>query len=124
MESRTTSRLHPEWNTALAAVGARGPAMERDALATTHPVVQHVDTVDQANQAFDEITYQKGEAVIRMLEAYVGDDAWRSGVRRYMKAYAYGNATSEDLWREIGDGRRQAGLPTSRAISRCSQGCP
>jgi hypothetical protein len=59
--------------------------MGLDSLSTTHPVVQHVETVDQASQAFDAITYQKGEAVIRMLEAYVGHDAWRDGVRAYIK---------------------------------------
>ncbi len=101
IETRTTARLHPEWGTALEAVRTRERAMERDALATTHPVVQHVETVDQANQAFDSITYEKGEAVIRMLEAYVGDDAWRRGVRQYLQAHAYGNTNSEDLWREI-----------------------
>ncbi|MFC5478983.1 M1 family metallopeptidase [Massilia suwonensis] len=101
MESRMTARLHPEWNTALEAVGNRDGAMRRDALATTHPVVQHVKTVEQASQAFDEITYQKGEAVIRMLEAYVGEDAWRRGVRAYMREHAYGNTASSDLWRQV-----------------------
>jgi aminopeptidase N len=101
MESRMTARLHPEWNTALEAVNSRDGAMRRDALATTHPVVQHVATVEQASQAFDEITYQKGEAVIRMLEAYVGEDAWRRGVRAYMREHAYGNTASNDLWRQL-----------------------
>ncbi len=101
MESRMTARLHPEWNTHLETVNARDGAMRRDALATTHPVVQHVATVEQASQAFDEITYQKGEAVIRMLEAYVGEDAWRRGVQAYMRAHAYGNTTSNDLWRQV-----------------------
>src|SRR5262249_19891195 len=87
MASRTTARLHPEWNTRLAAVGSRDNAMQRDALTTTHPVVQHVDTVEQASQAFDSITYSKGEAVIRMLEGFVGEEAWRDGVRRYIKAH-------------------------------------
>lgn len=101
MDDRTTMLLHPEWNTALATVGQRESAMDRDALATTHPVVQHVETVEQASQAFDSITYQKGAAVIRMLEGYVGADAWRTGVRQYLKAHAYGNTVSDDLWREI-----------------------
>jgi aminopeptidase N len=101
MEGRTTARLHPEWNTALSAVNVREIAMNRDSVATTHPVVQHIDTVEQASQAFDAITYDKGESVIGMLESYVGADAWRDGVRAYMKAHAYGNTTSEDLWREI-----------------------
>ena len=101
MESRTTARLHPEWQTALGIVNGRERAMVRDSLATTHPVVQHIDTVEQASQAFDSITYQKGEAVLRMLENYVGDDAWRTGVRAYMKAHAFGNTVSDDLWRQI-----------------------
>ncbi|GJI98978.1 aminopeptidase [Duganella caerulea] len=101
MESRTTTRLHPEWNWELRAVGTREQAMGRDALATTHPVVQHISTVEQASQAFDSITYQKGESVIRMLENYVGDDAWRAGVRSYMAKHAYGNTVSDDLWREV-----------------------
>jgi len=110
MESRMTARLHPEWNTRLGAVASRDGAMHRDSVATTHPVVQHIETVEQANQAFDEITYQKGEAVIRMLEAYVGENAWRSGVRSYMKAHAYGNTVSDDLWKQI---EKAAGKPVT-----------
>ncbi|HAT33478.1 MAG TPA: aminopeptidase [Janthinobacterium sp.] len=108
MESRTTARLHPEWNTALNAIETREKAIGRDALLTTHPVVQHIATVEQASQAFDSITYQKGEAVIRMLEAYVGADAWREGVRSYMRANAYGNTVSNDLWKNI---EKAAGKP-------------
>ena len=102
MESRTTAKLHPEWNSEMASVvGAREAAMARDAVATTHPVVQHVETVEQASQAFDSITYSKGEAVIRMLENYVGADTWREGVRKYIKAHAYGNSVSDFLWDAI-----------------------
>ena len=101
MEGRATEHFHPEWNAALNAVGGREYAMGLDALSTTHPVVQHVTTVEQASQAFDAITYQKGEAVIRMLESYVGHDAWRDGVRAYMKAHAHGNTVSDDLWNAV-----------------------
>ena len=101
MENRTMARLHPEWNTALNAVATRERAMAKDAMGTTHPVIQKIDTVEQASQAFDDITYQKGEAVIRMLENYVGADAWRKGVRSYMKANAYSNTVSGDLWKQI-----------------------
>jgi aminopeptidase N len=101
MEARTTARLHPEWKTYLGTVGSRDRAMKRDAIASTHPVVQHVETVEQANQAFDAITYSKGQAVITMLEAYVGEDAWREGVRRYMKKHAYSNTVTDDLFSEV-----------------------
>ena len=101
MESRTMQRLHPEWHWELNNIGSREAAMDQDALSSTHPVVQHIDTVEQANQAFDSITYQKGEAVIRMLEDYVGSDAWRAGVRAYVARHAYGNTASDDLWRTM-----------------------
>jgi aminopeptidase N len=101
MEGRTTEKLHPEWNTRLEQVNVREGAMGRDAIATTHPIVQHVETVEQASQAFDSITYSKGQAVIGMLEGYVGADAWRDGVRLYMKQHAYGNTVSDDLWRAV-----------------------
>ena len=110
MESRTTERMHPEWNTALSSVRVREGAISRDALATTHPVVQRIATVEQASQAFDTITYQKGESVIRMLEAYVGADTWRTAVRSYMRKHAYGNTVSDDLWREVD---AAAGKPVS-----------
>jgi aminopeptidase N len=135
MEGRTTAKLHPEWNTALAAVGVRERAMGLDAVATTHPIVQHIETVEQASQAFDSITYSKGESVIRMLEAYVGADAWRDGVRRYMRAHTHGNTVSDDLWREIEaaagkpitaiahDFTLQAGVPLIRfERSACANG--
>jgi aminopeptidase N len=101
MESRMMARLHPEWNTQLGAVDVRDHAMMRDSVLTTHPIVQHIETVEQASQAFDDITYEKGESVIRMLEAYVGENAWRGGVRAYIKAHAYGNTVSDDLWAAI-----------------------
>jgi len=101
MASRTTQRLYPQWNAILGTVSSRDNAMQRDAIVTTHPIVQKIETVEQAAQAFDAISYSKGEAVIRMLEGYVGDDAWREGVRGYMKAHAYGNTASDDLWRAV-----------------------
>ena len=112
MASRTTEKLHPEWHTNLDIVGTREGAMSQDAVATTHPVVQHVETVEQASQAFDSITYSKGEAVITMLEAYIGPDAWRAGVRNYIKAHAYGNTrVGRPLARDGRRRRRQADHP-------------
>lgn len=101
MAGRITEKLHPDWKAELRAVSTREYAMSVDAVASTHPVVQHIETVEQASQAFDSITYSKGAAVINMLEGYVGAEAWRTGVRRYMKAHAYSNTRSDDLWREV-----------------------
>jgi aminopeptidase N len=134
MEGRATEHFHPEWNPELDAVGGRNGAMNQDALVTTHPVVQHVKTVEESSQAFDAITYQKGEAVIRMLEAYTGSTQWRDGVRAYMKRYANSNTVTDDLWREIEkasgkpivqiahDFTLQPGIPLIRVAGSCSGG--
>ena len=75
--------------------------MRLDSNPTHHPIVQPVYSAVDATQAFDGITYLKGQAVIRMLEGHVGPDVFRDGVRRYMKKHAFGNTITKDLWAEI-----------------------
>jgi len=101
MELKATDRFHPEWKVWLDSQDAKERAMQLDARSGTHPIVQHIVDVLQANEAFDTITYSKGQAVIRMLENYAGADAFRAGVRNYIKAHAYGNTVTDDLWREL-----------------------
>ncbi|HEY2660413.1 MAG TPA: M1 family aminopeptidase [Caulobacteraceae bacterium] len=101
MENKVTNHFHPEWKVWLQAQDGKEGAMQMDARDGAHPVITRIDNVLQAGGAFDDITYEKGAAVIRMLEAYVGEDAFRDGVRRYMAAHAYGNTVTDDLWREI-----------------------
>jgi aminopeptidase N len=101
MASKVSNHFHPEWRIPLDMIDTRDRAMSRDAREGTHPVIQHIRDVLQASQAFDAITYQKGGAVIRMLEDFVGADVFRKGVRNYMVAHAYGNAVTDDLWREL-----------------------
>lgn len=134
MAGDVTQRLHPEWQPELGRVEVRESGLTRDAVATTHPVVQHIVTVEQASQAFDDITYQKGATVIGMLQAYVGADAWQAGVRRYIKAHAYGNAVSDDLWHAVDAGTTtpitaiahqftlQPGVPLIRVAATCVAG--
>ena len=101
MGNRTTQKLHPEWKPALSrSTRATAPSGSMRSRRRTRSCSRST-RVEQANQAFDAITYSKGAAVIGMLERYVGADAWRDGVRRYIKANAYGNTVSDDLWREI-----------------------
>ena len=49
-------------------------------------------------ELFDEITYEKGGAVLRMFEAQIGEEVFRTGLRSYMAAHRYSNATADDLW--------------------------
>ncbi|MEA3060969.1 MAG: hypothetical protein QOJ94_750 [Sphingomonadales bacterium] len=110
MATKATEALHPEWEPGLGIVDARESAMRLDSVATTHPIVQHLTTVDQISQAFDSITYSKGEAVITMLEGYVGSDAWRRGVQDYIRAHKYSNTQTDDLWQAV---EHAAGKPVT-----------
>jgi aminopeptidase N len=75
--------------------------MEGDARSTTHPIQQQVATEAEANSAFDDITYKKGQSFLRMLESFLGEDVFRDGIRRYMAEHAYSNATTVDLWNSL-----------------------
>ena len=115
MASKAAEALHPDWAPWRAeAVDGRATALALDARAGTHAVVQTVNTIDEANLAFDTITYNKGQAVIRMLEAYVGEDAFRDGVRAYLNERLYGNAATEDLWRAVQAASGQPVLDVAR----------
>jgi len=123
MAYKVCDHFHPEWKVWMDAQNATSYTMLSDARAGTHPIVQPINDVLQANQAFDSITYQKGSAVIRMLETYIGEETFRAGVRNYIKAHAYGNAVTDDLWHELDevsstkikeiahDFTQQAGIP-------------
>ncbi len=99
MAAKETELRNPAWAWGEHQDASKETAMAADARLTSHPIEQHVTSELDAEASFDSaITYDKGEAVLRMLEAYLTPDAFRDGVRRYIKARAYSNATSGDLW--------------------------
>jgi len=98
-----TDARHPDWHWWEGQDEAREDAMRADARVSSHAIEQPVTNELQAANVFDaDITYNKGQAVLRMLEAHLGADHFRDGVRRLMKAHAYSNASSEDLWSALG----------------------
>jgi aminopeptidase N len=98
MANKATQHFHPDWGADIAGVQAREEAMGLDSFKSTHPIVQEVRTVEQANQAFDTITYEKGESVLNMLEGFAGADKWRAGIRDYIAKHKYQNTRTDDLW--------------------------
>ncbi len=98
MGTKATDHFNPDWNTWTRAAGEKEFAMALDARATTHPIQQPVASEAQAGDAFDEITYQKGQSFIRMLESWLGEEKFREGIRRYMARHKFGNTTTADLW--------------------------
>jgi puromycin-sensitive aminopeptidase len=101
MANKATEHFHPDWGAEFSAVAAREGAMGQDSLVTTHPIVQRVRTVEQANQAFDSITYSKGESVLNMLEGYASPATWQRGIQAYIRTHAYQNTRTDDLWRAV-----------------------
>ncbi|MFN2459762.1 MAG: M1 family metallopeptidase, partial [Candidatus Velthaea sp.] len=100
MAAKETDRRNPSWNWWENQDAAKEGAMDADARVTSHPIEIHVTDELQAENSFDPlITYSKGQAFLRMLEAYLTPDTFRDGIRRYMKARAFSNATSADLWK-------------------------
>jgi aminopeptidase N len=114
MQAKAAQRFYPQWQTWLNGSGAKQFAMDLDARRSAHPIQQPVANETEAMALFDGITYSKGQALIRMLEAYLGEGAFRDGIRRYMAAHAYGNATTADLWQAL---ETAAGKPVGRIAS-------
>ena len=113
MGTKCTARFNPQWEVWLEKGIPRDPArrigiakeqaMEGDARATTHPIQQKVATEAEANSAFDDITYKKGQSFLRMLESFLGEESFRDGIRRYMQAHKYSNSTTADLWNALSE---------------------
>jgi aminopeptidase N len=98
MQKKSADYFNPSWKTWLNAHHSKENAMALDARAATHPVQAVITEESKIYSAFDAINYEKGQAVIRMIEVYLGEDRFREGMRLYMKDHAYSNATTADLW--------------------------
>ena len=72
-------------------------AYRQDQLPTTHPIVATINDLEDAKLNFDGITYAKGASVLKQLVAYVGEETFLEGARRYFQRHAYGNTTLADL---------------------------
>ena len=117
MGTKCTVHFNPQWEVWLRRNLPRDPtrrvgiakeqAMEGDARSTTHPIQQPIATEAEANSAFDDITYKKGQSFLRMLESFLGEDVFRDGVRRYMDAHKYSNSTTADLWNALSEASKK-----------------
>ncbi len=132
MAAKETALRNPDWKWWENQDADKEGAMNADGRATSHAIQQHVKDELQAMNAFDpQITYSKGQAILRMFEAYLGPDVFRSGIRSYIKARAFSNATTADLWnglsaasgKNVGkiaaDWTEQAGFPLVMVAAHC-----
>ena len=104
---KATAALNPEWRYWRDFVAENTSAFNLDALASTHPISVEAKSAEEASQRFDAISYTKGAAVLRMIEGYLGEDAFRGGVRIYLKRHAEANASADDFWRALDESSGQ-----------------
>jgi aminopeptidase N len=96
--------LHPEWDVWSQFVKeGMGSAFSLDGIRASHPI--HVPIYDalEVDQIFDNISYLKGCATIRMLADHLGNETFLKGVALYLKRHMYGNAKTSALWEALAE---------------------
>ena len=113
MEMSATDAFRPEWDRWTSFGLSRTAAFDVDALKTTRPIEFPVISPEDAEGMFDILTYEKGAAVVRMLEQYLGFEAFRDGIRSYLTAHSYANTETTDLWDAL---EQSTGEPVRRIM--------
>lgn len=104
ISAKTMHAVDPdgEWN--IQPITSSLVAMPTDSLASARQIRNPVKTNGDIKDAFDSITYRKGGSVLNMFETYLGEDAFRNGIRLHMRRFEDGVATTEDFMQSIADG--------------------
>jgi aminopeptidase N len=113
MERKPIMAWHPEWHLEEDQTASAQRVIGLDSLSAARAIHGDPRTSAEIKEMFDGITYEKGAAVLSMLESYVGPAVFRNGVNAYLKAHANGNATSADFWRAVA---RVSGKPVDKIM--------
>jgi puromycin-sensitive aminopeptidase len=103
MEMLAVDAWRPDWGRWVSFGVSRAAALLVDGLQSSRAIEFEVIAPKDAEAMFDVLTYEKGGAVLRMLEQYLGPAAFRDGVRKYLADHRFGNAETTDLWRALGE---------------------
>jgi alanyl aminopeptidase len=103
MGTRILDELAPTYHAQRGELLAVHGAMEVDSQPSARRIREPVRTEHDIDNAFDAITYQKGGAVLRMFEGYLGEARFREGIQRYLRKHAGGTATADDLTSVLAD---------------------
>ena len=93
--------FRPQWKMWVSFSAHRDLALDIDGLHETRPVEYEVVSPADTQGMFGRLTYEKGAAVLRMLEQYLGAETYRDGIRHYLRKHSYGNTRTTDLWDAI-----------------------
>jgi puromycin-sensitive aminopeptidase len=103
MAYKIVDRWKPGWRVWMDFEVGKGAALHLDALKSSHPIRAEVRNAEEAGESFDAITYEKGGAILRMIESWLAEDRFREGIRLYMRRHKEANATADDLWGALAD---------------------
>ena len=95
---KVTAEAYPEFRLNLEQVTDTQVAMRSDAQPSVLTVRRRVTGADDPEQFVDELTYNKGKAVLGMVENWIGPETFRAALRAYFLKHRWGNTTSADLW--------------------------
>jgi len=99
-----TDHLYPEWKIFTSFVyDELQSALNLDSLRSSHPVQVEINKATEVDQIFDQISYEKGASIIRMLNACLTEEKFMNGIRIYLKRHMYGNTVTKDLWKALSE---------------------
>ncbi|MBF6567324.1 MAG: M1 family metallopeptidase [Candidatus Binataceae bacterium] len=107
MEMLAVDAWKPHWRRWESFALSRGSAMAVDGLTSTRSIEYPVRTAEDARAMFDVLTYEKGAAVLRMLEQYLGAQEFRKGIALYLSKHKFGNTETGDLWDALQESSHQ-----------------
>jgi cytosol alanyl aminopeptidase len=131
---KTVRTVHPDWESDLDFQTWVQGAMDTDSLLSARVIRQPIRSEGDIEAAFDALTYSKGGGLIAMFERFVGEEAFRDGIRRYMKRFELSNATTDEfLGVTLGEKRPELiaafkqfldrpGVPSVAATTTCKAG--
>ena len=100
MEYLATDALHPDWRQWDEFANNEGvAALRRDSIDGVQPVQTDVSSPAEISALFDgAIVYAKGGRLLRMMQLWIGNEAFRAGLKQYFTRFKYSNTTGDDLW--------------------------
>ncbi len=104
MERKIVGEWKPGWRADVTAVQARLKSMDLDSLLSARRIVQPIESEGDIANAFDDITYEKGAAVLGMFEQFAGRERFRRGIRAYLKQYEFRTSTTADFLAAVSHG--------------------
>jgi tricorn protease interacting factor F2/3 len=99
MSYKARAQLYPDWKVWEGFLRDEvAGAMVMDSMKNTHPIKVNVKSPEEIEEIFDDISYNKGASILRMIDAYIEPGNFMEGVRRFLASHKYANATGKDLW--------------------------